>query len=227
MDERWKPVLKSWLEFKEEVGAVFLTPTDAEVWKGTEKQCPYFNKYQKENVVVVHSHPPSKDRKYSPPSPRDFVNCIVSPNPHIVVAQEGFWIYSPTSALKKEWQTLDSQQQDKLSDIIKNNCHGLLASLIGGEMLETFVEGVPRREIDVEQFIEQISHLVPRKDTSLPALGFNLSLQQELPNTASFERSASISTHVWNIENLELLNNRISDTSSGTCVTSDGSYVAF
>lgn len=120
MDERWSSVVKKWLTFPEEIGAVFTSPGKAEVWKGTATQCPYFKKYQKEKVVVVHSHPPSPNRKYSPPSSTDLLNCIVSPNPHIVIAEEGFWVYSPTTALQEEWTRLSLQQQDELGKIITN-----------------------------------------------------------------------------------------------------------
>lgn len=228
MDERWNDVLKSFLHYPEEVGAVLVSPTHAEIWKGTTDQCPYFKKYQDEQMVIVHSHPPSPERKYSPPSPTDLINCIMSPNPHIVVAQEGFWVYSATSSLKEEWQHLDPTKQDQLLSIITNNCYGLTALLVGGKLLDNFAEGVPRDTITVDEFTRTMRTVIPRRNAELPSLGFHISLFDSIPNSGiGFDASYALRGYEWNIEHTDNLKGRIEETGVSCCVTSDGSFVAF
>lgn len=228
MDQRWNSVLKDFLEFPEEIGAVFVSPTHAEVWKGTTDSCPYFKKYQEEPKVVVHSHPPSEERAYSPPSPTDLLNCIESPNPHVVISKEGFWVYSATPSLKSEWSELDDEKRNTLSEIIVNNCFGLTASLVGGSFMERFAEGVPRVRIDVETFLNQMRSVIPRKDPSLPALGFELYLTGSIPETdIVFDSSYKPFGYEWDVESVTALKERIKETKTGDCVTSDGSFVAF
>lgn len=227
MDQRWEHVLRSWLKYPEEIGAVISSPTHAEIWKGTATTCPYFKHYQTEEVIIVHSHPPQPDQRYHPPSPRDLLNCVASPNPHIVVAQEGFWIYSPTQVLRQEWAILTAKQKESLSNVILNNCHGLCASLTGGDMLDTFSEGIPRTTITIKQFQVQIENVIPRKDPSLPCLGFHTTLSSELPDRQCirFEKHQSVLGHIWNVESLEDLEDRISSTKSGSCVSRDNSII--
>ena len=228
MDSRWNQVLKSWLNFSEEVGAIFVSPTHAEVWKGTPSQCPYFKKYQNEDVVVVHTHPTTPTRKYSPPSPSDLINCIESRNPHIVVTQEGFWIYSPTEELQQEWKRLDDVQKGELIKIIVNNSYGLTARLIGGELLETFTESVDRTELNLSQYLENMVFMIPRKDPSLPSLGFTLKLMDTLPtDNLLYNEERQLLGYEWCVENVEALYTAIEEASPESCVTADGSVLAF
>lgn len=228
MDQRWNNVLKSFLDFPEEVGAVLVSPTHAEIWKGTTNQCPYFKKYQDEKMVIVHSHPPSPERKYSPPSPTDLINCISSPNPHIVIAQEGFWVYSANVALKEEWEQLDSTKKEQLAQILTNNCYGVTASLVGGKFFANFAEGVSRESISVEEYTQKMQSAIPRKDSELASLGFHVLLHEAIPNRGvTFGSFHTLKGYEWSIDNISNLNERIAETSSAMCVTSDGSFVAF
>jgi proteasome lid subunit RPN8/RPN11 len=228
MDERWTSVFKSWLQFPEEVGAVILSPRHAEIWKGTAVQCPYFKNYQNKKVVIVHSHPSSPDRKYNPPSSTDLLNCIVSPNPHIVVAQEGFWMYSPTKALREEWSELSLQQQEELGKVIANNTFGLSARLIGGNLLNHFAENVDRTELSVQEYVQNMTRVIPRKDPSLPSLGFKVEICEGLPvDGILFDDQPQILGYEWNIEHIESLTSFIEEASPGQCIASDGSIVTF
>lgn len=226
MDQRWNTVLKSFLDFPEEIGAVIVSPSKAEIWKGTTEQCPYFKSYQEHHKVIVHSHP--HVQRYCPPSSTDLLNCIQSPNPHIVIAKEGFWIYSASPALKEEWGRLNDDQRDTLSAIINNNTFGLVALLVGGKLLENFAEDVTRIQINVEEFCNKMKTAIPRKDPSQPALGFDVCLVATVTDTnVMFDPEYEELGYEWDINDVDSLTNRISETESGKCVTSDGSFVVF
>lgn len=228
LDPRWTSVLTNFLNFKEEIGIVFLSPTHAEVWKGTENKCPYFKNYQEQSVVIAHTHPQSPERPQSPPSPTDLLNSISGHNKHIVVATEGFWVYEPTASLKEEWMTLDEDTRQKLLEIIVHNAYGLIATFLGGAFVENFSDGVSRQKIELEQFCERMRSLVPRKKIGQPELGFNINLQQELVLDGTFDEERKLFGYEWDLDvNISKLDARINETEGGNCVTSDGSFVAF
>ena len=227
MDSQWTAIVQSWLQFPEEVGAVFLSPTHAEVWKGSAHHCPYFKQHQAQQAVVVHTHPTQE--KYNPPSPTDLINCIQSPNPHIVLAKEGFWSYSASAELKEEWGALDPEKRNSLMDILTNNCFGVTAQLLGGAFTDMFAEGVPKTPITVGEYVSMMKQVVPRKDPTLPPLGFHITLHKSLPSSGVvFDPSYQLMGYEWDAASAaESLTERIAAAKSGECVTSDGSYVVF
>jgi hypothetical protein len=224
MIKHWLPVIRSLLDMKNETGLIFMSPDSVEVWKGTDSECPWFEAYKTRNVIISHTHPTKN--LFNPPSPLDFVNTLGGVHPHLVFSHEGVWIYSPNDAFKKEWVELDQTKKEKLREIVLNNTYGAVASFMGGKFLESFAEGVPRIKIDYDEFIKKLNHVIPRKDPTLPALGFCVRLygwddDWEIGIPQEQDRD-----HCWSLEEArQSLKQTTEGAQEGVCVTCDGSIV--